>query len=169
MRALSRARTPGPRRAVLSESIDPGRWETDGVGNGYIGGMGWLGRLFGGGREKAAAPASASLTREGMSGRDSVTLLVPLPTNPPACDAETARLAGVQADLDAAVRGLGRLAVGPSVDGWYVMRFEGEDAEAMWEAIARVVEKHTFARGSHAIKRRALTGEEERIRIEWDG
>jgi hypothetical protein len=32
-----------------------------------------------------------------------------------------------------------------------------------------VIERHPFPRGSHAIKRDGLSGEEERIRIEWDG
>lgn len=107
--------------------------------------------------------------RESTAGRDAVCVFVPLPRNPPACDAETARLAGVQSDLEAAIRGLARLATGPSVDGWFVVRFEGDDVEAMWGALAPVIERHTFPRGSHALKRRALTGEEERIKIEWDG
>jgi hypothetical protein len=130
--------------------------------------MGWLAKLFGGGGKEPTAPvrpASASALE-----RDSVTVLVPLPKNPPSSDAESARLAGVQSELEAAVRGgVGRLATGPSVDGWFVVKFEGEDAEAMWEALAPVIERHTFPRGSHAVKRRALSGEEERIKIEWDG
>lgn len=47
----------------------------------------------------------------------------------------------------------------------------GPDADRLWNAVAPVLEKHTFRHGSEAVKRFGAPGEarEEKINLHWEG
>lgn len=122
--------------------------------------MGWLDRLLG--KDKPAPPPRV----EGAPGRSGITLYISLPPAVPERDAETARLAAVRAELEAAYGGA---AQSRAADEWLVISFDGDDVERMWEKLAPAIERHPFPRGSHAVKRDGLSGDEECVSIEWEG
>lgn len=54
---------------------------------------------------------------------------------------------------------------------YFEIFLDGPDAEAMFDAVAPVIEKHPLPKGSHAIKRfgAAPDARTERVDLEWAG
>lgn len=86
---------------------------------------------------------------------------------------EQRRWWGLQDELVAAVSaaGAGELDGDEWGGGECVIFMYGPDAEAIWEAVAPVIEQREVPMGSYAIKRfQTLGGErEERVEIGWEG
>lgn len=103
---------------------------------------------------------------------EAVILHIVLVHNPPS-EEEVERWQGLQEQLAEAidVAGAGEFDGDGWGDGMLDVFMYGPSADALWDAVAPVIEKHAIPKGSHAIKRyRTPAGDrEERIDISWDG
>ena len=126
--------------------------------------MGFLSKLFG---SKPAPQATDSSKDE-----HAVLVHIKLAAEMPSED-EMAKYHALQDQLIAAIEAAaaGELDGDEWGGGECVIYTYGPGADALWDAIAPVLEKHPFPRGSFAIKRYGGPdcGREERVRIEWDG
>lgn len=127
--------------------------------------MGWLGRLL----SNAAGDRQPPQSYEGpLRALDTLTLNIPFESTAESAIIETQHRK-IADELSLALRKAGRLVHNETKDNWFTIIFEGQYAEALWEAAMPVVERHPLPRGSHAIKRWCLSQAQERIRIDWDG
>lgn len=127
--------------------------------------MGLLSWLFGG---KTPTPGPAP---SGKPPEHAVILHILLEREMPD-PVEMERYHDLQDELEKAIHAAhaGELDGDEWGEGMCVIYMYGPDAEALWEAVAPVLEKHQFPAGSHAVKRTGPPGSpQETIRMEWQG
>jgi hypothetical protein len=101
---------------------------------------------------------------------DSLSLHIALVETGAGAEGELAKQRALADEIAGAMKGAAaRLVHNEAVDGWLTLVFQGTDAEAMWEAAMPVIERRPLPRGSRAIKRWSVSGNEEKVRIDWDG
>jgi hypothetical protein len=82
------------------------------------------------------------------------------------------RYHAIQDELEAAVlhHHAGELDGDEWSEGLCTVYFYGPDADLLWDAVAPILEKHLFPKGSHAIRQYGPHGSRtERIDLAWDG
>ncbi len=124
--------------------------------------MGIIARLFGSKDQDAGGDQNAE---------HAVILRIQLAEDLPA-EAEQTRLFGIQDELAAAIEsaGVGEFDGDEWGDGQCTVYMYGPDADRLWDAIAPLLERHPFARGSSAVRRYGPPGaREDRVSLEWAG
>lgn len=82
------------------------------------------------------------------------------------------RYHAIQDELEAAVlqHHAGELDGDEWSEGLCTVYFYGPDADLLWDAVAPILEKHPFPKGSHAIREYGPPGSRtERIGLAWEG
>jgi len=124
--------------------------------------MGIIARLFGSGPQTTGGESN---------GEHAVILRIQFPEESPT-EAEQERLFGIQDELGAAIEraGVGEFDGDEWGGGCCTIFMYGPDADRLWDAIAPLLERHPFARGSCAVRRYGPPGaREDRVSLEWAG
>lgn len=121
-------------------------------------------RLFGGGKNPAASSAGS---------QHAVLLNIRLGNDEFGDEGEVEAMHTLQDQLEKVVTKAraGELDGDEFGAGMCTIFFYGPDADRLWDALAPVLEKHPFRKGSHATKRYGEpgVGREETIDLHWEG
>lgn len=129
--------------------------------------MGLLDWLFGSSPSK---PAGQSADAQPAVARHA--LLLHLVVDADDTDGVIERYHAIQDELEAAIllHHAGVLDGDEWSEGLCTVYFYGPDADQLWDAVAPVLEKHPFPKGSYAIRQYGPPGSRtERIDLAWDG
>ena len=124
--------------------------------------MGLIARLFGGGEQPGVG---------GQDAEHAVILSIRLGDEPPT-EEEQQRMFDLEDEISAAIEsaGVGELDGDEWGSGSCTIFLYGPDADRLWDAIAPVLERHPFERGSSAVRRYGPPGaREDRVSLEWAG
>jgi hypothetical protein len=129
--------------------------------------MGLLDWLFGSSSSRPIKQATDAQPRDAQHA-----LLLHLVVEPCDMDGIVERYHAIQDELEEAVlvHHAGVLDGDEWSEGLCTVYFYGPDADQLWDAVAPVLEKHPFPKGSHAIRAYGPPGSRsERVDLAWAG
>ncbi len=120
--------------------------------------MGFFKKLFGGGDEPAGE-------------QHALLLRLRLSDDAFGSDHDREELFALQEELESAIADVGELDGDGWGEGYCEIFMYGANADALWEAVAPVLEKRPFRRGSTAVRRygEADDAREEKTDLHWEG